>query len=62
MKQQEALRVKEYLGKWVALDPTTNAVMGSGDTIREAQRAVKKTGSAEPVMYRVPESAAMFVG
>lgn len=53
---------KKYKGLWVALKDDEETVVGSGKTLREAVDMAKKKGYPNPILTRMPDSLATYVG
>lgn len=56
------LDVGAFRGKWVALDPNTNSIVGHGASMEEARQNSPNVALREPILYFVPQSDAYFVG
>lgn len=56
------LDVGAFRGKWVALDPDTNSIVGHGASLEEARQNSPNIARQEPILYFVPQSDAYFVG
>ncbi len=44
---------KKFCGQWVALDPTTQDVIASAPTAKEALEAARQDGCKEPLVFKV---------
>ena len=53
---------KKYRGFWVALKDDRKTVVASGKTVREVLNESKKKGFSKPILFRVPEQIAPYVG
>ncbi len=53
---------KKYKGLWVALAKDELTVLGSGKTVREALLSARKKSTVSPILTRVPQNMASFVG
>ena len=47
---------------WIALADDEITVLAFGKTLKEAIEAAKKKGFADPIMTRMPENLASYVG
>jgi hypothetical protein len=56
------LDVAAYKGKWVAINPQTNKVIGHGISLEAARQSAPNFEREEPVLFFVPASDAFFVG
>jgi len=52
----------KYEGQWVAFDNDQTTVIGSGKTLKTAINKAKKTGSLNPIMFKVPVGMQSYVG
>lgn len=53
---------KKYKGQWVAFQTDQETVISNGKTAKEAyERAIKK-GHSSPLMARMPDELANFIG
>ncbi|MBI4022048.1 MAG: hypothetical protein HY372_01720 [Candidatus Andersenbacteria bacterium] len=62
MKKLRPLDIDKYRGQWVALDPDTNEVLAHASSLDEAETQGVERAGKQPMMYRVPETDAFFVG
>lgn len=53
---------KKYKGLWVALGDDEITVLGSGKTLKDALEKAKKNGHSDPIVMRVPQNLATYVG
>ena len=53
---------KKYKGLWVALAEDEQTVLGSGKTAKEALSEASQKGSMSPILTRMPENLASYVG
>jgi len=53
---------KKYKGLWVAFLDDEQTVVGSGKTLKEALNEAQKRGYKEPIMNRMPDTLAPYVG
>lgn len=53
---------KKYKGLWVAFLDDEQTVVGSGKTLKEALLQAQKKGYKEPIMNRMPDTLAPYVG
>ncbi|MEK7068367.1 MAG: DUF5678 domain-containing protein [Patescibacteria group bacterium] len=53
---------KKYKGQWVALADDEKTVLGAGRTVQDALAKAKKKGNNDPILTRMPESLAAYVG
>lgn len=53
---------RRFAGKWIAWNKDRNRIVGSGRTLREAWSAALKAGEKDPVLDKVPQTNAWFVG
>ena len=53
---------KKYKGLWVAFLDDEQTVVGSGKTLKEALNEAQKMGYKEPIMNRMPDTLAPYVG
>jgi hypothetical protein len=53
---------KVYKGLWIALLDDEKTVVASGKTASEAMKAAQAAGHTSPILTRVPDTLAAFVG
>ncbi|MEK7116903.1 MAG: DUF5678 domain-containing protein [Patescibacteria group bacterium] len=53
---------KKYKGLWIALADDEITVLGFGKTLKEAISVAKKKNNNNPIVMRVPERMAAYVG
>jgi len=53
---------KKYKGLWVALKADEITVVGSGEKLTEALAEAHKKGYEHPIVMRVPDKLATFIG
>ena len=53
---------KKYKGMWVALLDDEKTVVGSGTTLQKALELARKKGHGDPIVVRMPEKLATYVG
>lgn len=53
---------KKYKGLWVALADDETTVVGYGKTLKEAVSVAQKKKKNNPIVMRVPENMATYVG
>ena len=53
---------KQYKGMWVALKNDEKTVIASGATAREVWAKAQKAGFKEPILSRMPEKLATYIG
>lgn len=53
---------KKYKGLWVALKEDEKTVVASGKTAKEAWEKAKDRGYNQPILTRMPEELATYVG
>lgn len=53
---------KKYKGLWVALRDDEETVVGSGKTARDALEKARKNGYKDPILTRMPDKIAPYVG
>jgi len=53
---------KKYKGLWVALLDDEQTVVGSGKTAKEAWNEAQQKGYKKPILTRMPEKLATYVG
>ena len=53
---------EKYRGSWVALAEDEETVVGSGRTAKEAWGDAQRKGYAKPILTRMPEKLATYVG
>lgn len=51
----------EIDGSWIALDPETYAVLGSGHSLAEAQGAARAKGVAHPTYLKTAPMEGVFI-
>lgn len=51
-----------YKGLWIALLKDEQTVVGSGATAHEALEEAKKSGHEHPILTRMPEQLATYIG
>lgn len=54
--------VRQYVGRWVALDPETHEVLADGSSLSEAWDKAIEQGTDQPLLMMVPQSEGFFVG
>ena len=52
---------KEYAGKWVAIDPDTQAVVSSGSSASEVLSGAQRAGVAQPIVLNVVADYGAYV-
>lgn len=58
MSKLPRLKEDKYRGQWVALNPKTKTVVGSGKSIKAAEKAAARKGVLKPILHGVPKSDA----
>ncbi len=53
---------QKYKGQWVALKDDEETVVGSGTSAKEAFEAAKEHGYPNPILTRMPQKLAPYVG
>ena len=53
---------KKYKGLWVAFADDEETVVGSGDSLKEGLDDAKHNGYNDPIMSRMPQEIAPYVG
>ena len=53
---------KKYKGLWVALAQDELTVLGAGKTLKEALLKARKHSSETPILTRMPETLATYIG
>ena len=53
---------RHYRGKWVALKSDHKTVVGSGDTLADAQSDAEKSGCTDVFFTRIPKTFRNFIG
>ncbi|MEK7176329.1 MAG: DUF5678 domain-containing protein [Patescibacteria group bacterium] len=53
---------EKYKGLWVALLEDETTVVGSGRKLEEALKQAKRQGHTDPIVMRVPNTLAAYVG
>ncbi len=53
---------KKYKGLWIALAKDEKTVIASGKTAREALEKARDKSGVSPILTRMPEKLASFVG
>ena len=53
---------KKYKGQWVALAKDEVTVLGVGKTATEAISQAQKKSTVSPILTRIPENLAAYVG
>jgi hypothetical protein len=56
------LDAHKYRGRWVAVDPTTQRIVGDGDSLATAEEAAQRAGFNKPLLFAVPAADSYFVG
>jgi hypothetical protein len=51
---QLAQQLAKHKGRWVAVDDSTNAIVGSGASAAEAVETARQKGITDPLVFRVP--------
>ncbi|MBI4093605.1 hypothetical protein HY417_01455 [Candidatus Kaiserbacteria bacterium] len=54
--------VEKYRGKWIALADGEETVVASGKDVKSAIALSKEKGHSDPILFRVPDEIADFVG
>ena len=54
--------MQKYRGKWVALQPDQQTVITSGESAASVLSSAKKQGCETPVVTRIPQDPARFIG
>lgn len=52
----------KYKGKWVALRGNRRTVVASGKSVKSVLEAAKRKGCKQPILTRIPQSPAHFIG
>ena len=53
---------KSHKGKWVALAKDEETVLATGTTLRQTRDGAIKKGHLDPIMTRIPDNLATYVG
>lgn len=53
---------KKYKGLWVALKSDERTVIATGKTAKEAWEKAREKGCAQPILTRMPEKLATYIG
>lgn len=54
--------IKNYGGRWVALNENSSRVIASGKKAQKVYEEAKKKGSKIPKLYRVPNKYLPYIG
>jgi hypothetical protein len=54
--------IKNYGGRWVALNENSSRVIASGRKAQKVYDAAKKKGSETPKLYKVPKRYLPYIG
>jgi Family of unknown function (DUF5678) len=53
---------KAYRGKWIALKSDRRTIVASGSSVQAVLEAAKRKGTRDPIVTRMPQSPARFIG
>jgi len=62
MRKDWSKLYKKYKGMWVALASDEMTVLGVGKTVKEALLKATKKSDETPILTKMPENLASFVG